>query len=93
MENQFDITTSAPYKSLEEIRDRKYALKAQIRKDDQQIKELWGDLFHKPDMLVASTPSKRLTGLMSTGAGVLDGLILGWKLYKKFKGNKTFKRR
>lgn len=93
MENQFDITTSAPYKSLEEIRDRKYALKAQIRKDDQQIKELWGDLFHKPDMLAASTPSKRLTGLMSTGAGVLDGLILGWKLYKKFKGNKTFKRR
>ena len=24
--------------------------------------------------------------MMKTGAGVLDGLILGWKLYRKFGG-------
>ena len=27
---------------------------------------------------------------MSTGAGVMDGIILGWKLYRKFySGKKT----
>lgn len=92
---QFDSTTTqpSPYKSLEEIRMRKEALRSAIRTDDQQIKTLWADLFHKPDTLMAATPSKRISGLMSTGAGLLDGLILGWKLYKKFKGNKLFKKR
>ena len=86
MDNQLDITTTPTYKSLEEIRTRKDSLKKEIRQDDKQIKGLWGDLFHKPEAMGVMTPSKRITGLMSTGAGVLDGLILGWKLYRKFKG-------
>ena len=93
MENELDITTSAAYKSLEEIRTRKDLLKKQIRKDDQEIRTLWGNLFHKPEPLGVMTPSKRITGLMSTGAGVLDGIILGWKLYRKFKSGKRSKRR
>lgn len=93
MDNQLDITTTPTYKSLEEIRTRKDSLKKEIRQDDKQIKGLWGDLFHKPEAMGVMTPSKRITGLMSTGAGVLDGLILGWKLYRKFKGNKRTKRR
>ena len=32
----------------------------------------------------AST-SKRLIGLFNVGANILDGAILGWKLYKKFR--------
>jgi hypothetical protein len=93
MENELDITTSAAYKSLEEIRTRKDSLKKQIRKDDQEIRTLWGNLFHKPEPLGVMTPYKRITGLMSTGAGVLDGIILGWKLYRKFKSGKQSKRR
>jgi len=77
--------TPTTYRSLEEIRTRKDALLEEIRKDDKQMKGLWNNLFHKPTALTAATPSKRISGLMSTGAGVLDGLILGWKLYRKFK--------
>ncbi|MCI6619523.1 MAG: hypothetical protein MSD82_11780 [Prevotella sp.] len=72
------------YRSLEEIRLRKEMILRDIRKDDGQIRKLWGNLFSKPTMLSASTPSRRFSGLMSTGAGILDGLILGWKLYRKF---------
>ena len=93
MEDQLDITTPSAYKSLEEIRARKDSLKKEIRKDDQQIRTHWNSLFHRPEALGVMTPTKRITGLMSTGAGVLDGIILGWKLYRKFKGNKRSKRR
>ena len=33
-----------------------------------------------------NTPTQRFSGAISTGAGILDGLILGWKLYRKFSG-------
>lgn len=58
-------------------------LRNDILKDDQKIKKLWSSLFH-PDKS-ATTPSRRFNGLMNAGAGVLDGVILGWKLYRKFK--------
>ena len=67
------------YKSLADIRLHKEMVRNDIIKDDQKIKALWNDLFHKSAMLNASaTPSKRLNGLMTTGAGILDGIILGW---------------
>lgn len=74
------------YRSLEEICLRKEMLLKDIQKDDQQIMQLWHGLFHKPVALRQNaTPSKRIGSLMSTGAGILDGIILGWKLYRKFK--------
>lgn len=74
------------YGSLSDIRMRKEQLRNDILKDDQKIKDLWGNIFHKPDVLRKDIgPSKRAMGLINTGAGLLDGLLLGWKLYKKFK--------
>ena len=73
------------YRSLEAIQARKEYILKDIQKDDQQIRTLWGNLFHKPAMLVSSkTPSKRINSLMTAGAGVFDGIILAWKLYRKF---------
>jgi hypothetical protein len=53
---------------------------------------LWNDLFHNPD-ITDSNPSKRVNGLINTGVGLLDGLILGWKLYRKFNGSRLFRKR
>lgn len=72
------------YKSLEAISDRKDVLLKEIRKDEKQVRQLWNQLFAKPEPMSALTPSKRISSMMSTGAGVLDGVILGWKLYRKF---------
>ena len=72
------------YKSLEAISDRKDVLLKEIRKDEKQVRQLWNQLFAKPESMSALTPSKRISTMMSTGAGVLDGVILGWKLYRKF---------
>lgn len=79
---------TSTFRSLDEIRDRKDLLLTDIRKDDQQIKALWGQLFSRPEPISALTPSRRISSLMATSAGVFDGILLGWKLYRKFKRKK-----
>ena len=72
------------YHSLDEIRLRKAQLLTDITKDGNKIQGIWDSIFHQPKD--KALPTKRFSGLMTTGAGILDGLILGWKLYRKFKG-------
>lgn len=82
--NYTDDTPRQSYKSLTEIHLKKEDLLKDIRKDDKQIQNLWKSLFHN-DIQKATTRSQRFSGLINTGAGILDGIILGWKLYRKFK--------
>ena len=65
---------------------RKAALQKEIEADSAMIDEKWHSLFKKPEALSKSaTPSQRISGIISSGAGVLDGILLVWKLYRKFK--------
>ncbi len=80
------FSTESSYQSIEEIRLRKAALLKDIEADSAKIEEKWHSLFKKPEALARpATPSQRITGMISTGAGVLDGILLVWKLYRKFK--------
>lgn len=74
------------YKSLDDIRRRKETLRNEIQEDDKKIKNLWEEISRPSDLFSKSaSPSKRITGLMSTGAALFDGAMLGWKLYRKFR--------
>ena len=44
-------------------------------------------LMHKPKD--KNTPTQRFSGAFNVGAGVLDGLILTWKLYRMFGGKQS----
>lgn len=80
------FSTVSSYQSIEEIRLRKAALQKEIEADSAKIDEKWHSLFKKPEALSKSaTPSQRISGIISSGAGVLDGILLVWKLYHKFK--------
>ena len=80
------METVTEYKSLNDIRMRKEMLRNDILKDDQKIRTLWHSLFKLSDIFDKNTsPSKRISSLINTGATVIDGAILGWKLYRKFK--------
>lgn len=80
------FSTVSSYQSIEEIRLRKAALQKEIEADSAKIDEKWHSLFKKPEALSRSaTPSQRISGIISSGAGVLDGILLVWKLYRKFK--------
>jgi len=76
---------SPVYTTLSEIRLRKKMLLKDIKADDKHIKTLWGTLFHKKKSTAVRTPVERMTGLLNNGSGIIDGLLLGWKLYRKFK--------
>lgn len=70
------------YNTLQEIRLRKQVLLSEIKRNNQQINILWKNMFRKPE------PKKKgltLASLMTTGAGLADGFMLAWKLYRKFK--------
>lgn len=74
------------YNTIEEIRLRKAIILKDIQRDDNKLHNQWHSLFAKPVALSKNTsPSKRISSLMNTGAGLVDVAILGWKLYKKFK--------
>ncbi len=73
------------FHSLADIKGRKEALLAGIRKDEGRMRGLWGSLFHKSGRQSLSRPSRRLSTAWQAGAGMLDAFILGWKLYRKFK--------
>ena len=61
-------------------------MQKEIEADSAKIDEKWHSLFKKPEALSKSaTPSQRISGIISSGAGVLDGILLVWKLYRKFK--------
>lgn len=80
------FSTVSSYQSIEEIRLRKAALQKEIEADSAKIDEKWHSLFKKPEALSKSaTPSQRISGIISSGAGVLEGILLVWKLYRKFK--------
>lgn len=80
------FSTVSSYQSIEDIRLRKAALQKEIEADSAKIDEKWHSLFKKPEALSKSaTPSQRISGIISSGAGVLDGILLVWKLYRKFK--------
>lgn len=70
------------YRSIDDIRLRKAQLRTEIAKDQNKLSGLWNSLVHKPKN---DRPSQRFSGVLNTGAGIMDGLILGWKLYRKFR--------
>ena len=83
--------THLSYKTLDDIRLRKAQLLTEITKDGSKIEGMWNSLFHAPKQSVR--PTSRVATVMKTGAGVFDAALLGWKLYRKFGGKKSAKRK
>lgn len=74
------------YTSLAEIQAYKAEVRKEIRKDEENIATLWHNLFHDEEEKYPATPAQKLSRMITIGGGVFDGLLLGWKLYRKFKG-------
>ncbi len=73
------------YSSLAEVLQRKRQLERELKAEEKVIGTLWNNLFHTGKAKSVPTPSKKLSNMLSAGAGILDGAILGWKLYRRFK--------
>ena len=81
-----EVSKQIQYQSLADIRLRKEAIRKDLTADEAEFNKIWNSLFHKPDVLSGSaSASKRLNSLLSIGMGAMDGALLAWKLYRKFK--------
>ncbi len=73
------------YHSLSEMRRRKRQLKSEIKANEKAVSRLWNDLFHAPKSKHPATRAYRLSKVFSTGMTVVDGALLVWKLYRRFR--------
>ncbi|WP_297220958.1 hypothetical protein [uncultured Prevotella sp.] len=72
------------FSSLDDIRAYKEELREQIRQDRDVISTKWNDLFHKEEP-APQNKAQKIMKMLSLGTGVLDGAMLGWKLYRKYQ--------
>lgn len=70
--------------NLQDLAAQKEELRVNMEKSEKEIKNMWNELFHKKNP-TPTTPTQKLLSLASSSAGLIDGAILGWKLYKKFR--------
>ncbi len=73
------------YNSLTDMRRRRRKLRNEIAASEKVISHLWKNIFHGNKRRGPLSSSQRFSRAVSTGASILDGAILGWKLYRKFK--------
>ena len=87
--DEMNIQKSRSFSSLEEIERYKEEVRKNIREDERNIADLWNRLFLKDGgKHMPKTPMQRISSMVNIGSGVVDGIILGWKLYHKFKGGR-----
>jgi len=70
------------FTSISEISQERERVLAEIRKDGDQMGVMWKDLFRN------EAPRKKgfnLASMLNMGTGLLDGFLLAWKLYRKFR--------
>lgn len=78
--------------TLTDIQAEKERLHKAISNKEAEISAIWHDVFHTVDT-AAMSRSQRMLHYANTGAGLVDGAILGWKLYRRLSAAGSFFRR
>lgn len=79
-------TETPAFQTLEEIRMRKALLRKDIQACGGKIDRLSHSLFQRPAAVNRrASAGQRISSALNYGAGLLDAIILGFRLYRKFK--------
>ena len=72
--------------SLKTLNEQRASIKSEMNAKEKEMRKLWNNLFHKePQTLRESlSPTHRALSMLSSSTAVIDGLLLGWKLYRRF---------
>lgn len=73
------------YTDLREIRLRREYLSKEIDRETREMRELRKRLFGKDKTQGSSRRKFSASGIITMAGGVVDGALLAWKLYKRFK--------
>lgn len=72
-------------KTLSDIASMKDVIRREMQDDEEKITSLWDSMVHG-DNVNPQSPTQRIFNMMNVGTGLVDGLLLGWKLYRKYQG-------
>lgn len=76
------------FNNLEEIQARKQQIHSQRMQHGQKCQSLWNSLLHPQKQSLYETRSQKILSYAHNAAGAFDGLMLGWKLYRKLSNRK-----
>lgn len=79
------------YNNLEELQEQRRQLNASLKTKEKEIADQWHSLFVQEEKSPFMTPTQKLLSYANTGAGLLDGALFGWKIYRRFFGNRRRK--
>ncbi len=77
-------TNEQEYDSLLAIKAKKAELRTEIDKNGKEIAKLWNSIFHAKNTNPLS-PTQKFLSFATTSSGIIDGALLGWKLYRKLR--------
>ena len=74
------------YRTLADIQLEIARLRQEVSSKEDEISNLWNNTFHQTDDKELKTPTQRILQYANTCAGVFDGALLGWRLYRRLGG-------
>lgn len=77
---------------INDLEARKEQLRKEIAAKENYIAKLWDETFHPVEENTIKTPTQRILSYANTAAGVFDGAMLGWKLYRRLNGVFSFRK-
>ncbi len=70
--------------TLEQIMLEKENLHKELQLHEQKMADIWHATFREPTPEEQASPTKRVIAWVTASAGLIDGALLGWKLYRRF---------
>ena len=73
----------------EELKKKSDSMQTDIAATESSLKKNWNSLVNEKEPVILS-PTKRVMNWISDSSNVIDGALLGWKLYRVFGKKKKF---
>lgn len=73
----------------EDLKKKCDSMQTDIASKEKSLKNQWNSLVNEEEPVVLS-PTKRVLSWISDSSNVIDGALLGWKLYRIFGKKKKF---
>lgn len=72
--------------SLDALTQYKLQLQEEMDTSEEQLATIWNEMFHSPTAEELNSPTKRIMATITSASTLIDGALLGWKLYRRFGG-------
>lgn len=72
--------------SLEDLLLRKQQLQEELETSEEHLSNIWNAMFRQPSDEDMKSPTKRIMANIASASALIDGALLGWKLYRRLGG-------